>query len=149
MRVQELCCNTDLPELPAVNVCSVEIGNVPEQEKWAKLLQNWNSNTNWSPTVVWRRNLASNSESDSCWEDISLKEGAAWPGRTCKVYKVGNVSNLLQFVTLLWQKWPSGYLQGSTPEGRGTTGGQNAEHFSQSSESIQIKLGYIFPKLGY
>ena len=44
--------------------------------------------------MVWRRNLASNSESDSCWEDISLKEGAAWPGRTCKVYKVARLEML-------------------------------------------------------
>ena len=65
---------TNLPDLPAINVCSVEVGNVPESES----LQTWNSDS-----VVKRSHLASNSASDSCVEDISLKEGAAWPGRTC------------------------------------------------------------------
>ena len=37
MYYKELCCNIDLPELPAVNVCSVEVGNVPEQEGEALL----------------------------------------------------------------------------------------------------------------
>ena len=97
--------------------------------------------------------LASNSESDSKEEpDISLKEGAAWPGRTWMLivfilndYMIIRFSLLRLFlytivhytisVPMLKEMTYTKYcsvqfnLQGSTPEGRGATRGQNAEHY--------------------
>ena len=138
-----------LPQLPAVNVCSVEIGNVPEQGKWARLCKN-------ETPILIRVEQQSGGET---WHQIQNRtlvgRTSAWKRGQPGLAAPARFTRLEMFQTFFNsslcsdRNGTSGYLQGSTPEGRGTTGGQNAEHFSQSSESIQIKLGYIFPKLGF